>query len=158
MCTHVSRSKDALRKHVSYRHPGAPSPCDSESKRKRSRTSTSAALAQQQQQYQQQQLQQQQQQQLNLTQSQSPTVAAIKTEIVNDLSMSSAHSLPAGPNQSQIFAHFQSPPANATATSPTSSSSTSSSPSCRTSASGIEMSINSSTECASPAPQTKCND
>lgn len=37
VCSHVSRSKDALRKHVSYRHPGAPSPSDSESKRKRSR-------------------------------------------------------------------------------------------------------------------------
>lgn len=35
VCSHVSRSKDALRKHISYRHPGAPSPCESESKRKR---------------------------------------------------------------------------------------------------------------------------
>lgn len=37
VCTHVSRSKDALRKHVSYRHPGAPSPCESETRRKRSK-------------------------------------------------------------------------------------------------------------------------
>lgn len=157
----MSRSKDALRKHVSYRHPGAPSPCDSESKRKRSRTSTSAALAQQQQQYQQQQLQQQQQQKLNLSQSQSqsPIVPAIKSEIINDLSMSSStHAIPVGPNQSQIFAHFQSPLTNVTVTSPTSPSSTSSSPSCRTSTSGLEISINSGTECASPASQTKCNE
>lgn len=35
MCSHVSRSKDALRKHVSYRHPGAPSPCETEARRKR---------------------------------------------------------------------------------------------------------------------------
>ncbi|KAG4070233.1 hypothetical protein HA402_003923 [Bradysia odoriphaga] len=35
VCSHVSRSKDALRKHISYRHPGAPSPCESESRRKR---------------------------------------------------------------------------------------------------------------------------
>lgn len=35
VCSHVSRSKDALRKHISYRHPGAPSPCETESKRKR---------------------------------------------------------------------------------------------------------------------------
>ncbi|KAJ6634638.1 Protein bowel, partial [Pseudolycoriella hygida] len=35
VCSHVSRSKDALRKHISYRHPGAPSPCESDSKRKR---------------------------------------------------------------------------------------------------------------------------
>ncbi|XP_068148444.1 protein abrupt [Drosophila tropicalis] len=35
VCSHVSRSKDALRKHVSYRHPGAPSPCESEARRKR---------------------------------------------------------------------------------------------------------------------------
>lgn len=50
MCSHVSRSKDALRKHVSYRHPGAPSPSDSESKRKRSRhaSAISYALASQQ--------------------------------------------------------------------------------------------------------------
>ena len=33
----MSRSKDALRKHVSYRHPGTPSPCDPEAKRKRSK-------------------------------------------------------------------------------------------------------------------------
>lgn len=38
VCSHVSRSKDALRKHVSYRHPGAPSPCESETRRKRSKT------------------------------------------------------------------------------------------------------------------------
>lgn len=31
----MSRSKDALRKHVSYRHPGAPSPCENEARRKR---------------------------------------------------------------------------------------------------------------------------
>ncbi|XP_062128027.1 B-cell CLL/lymphoma 6 member B protein [Drosophila sulfurigaster albostrigata] len=35
VCSHVSRSKDALRKHVSYRHPGAPSPCENEARRKR---------------------------------------------------------------------------------------------------------------------------
>ncbi|XP_046808859.1 protein tramtrack, alpha isoform isoform X2 [Lucilia cuprina] len=35
VCSHVSRSKDALRKHVSYRHPGAPSPCETEARRKR---------------------------------------------------------------------------------------------------------------------------
>ncbi|XP_022216929.2 uncharacterized protein LOC111070577 [Drosophila obscura] len=44
VCSHVSRSKDALRKHVSYRHPGAPSPCENEARRKRvSKLSTSAA-------------------------------------------------------------------------------------------------------------------
>lgn len=37
VCSHVSRSKDALRKHVSYRHPGAPSPCESDTRRKRSK-------------------------------------------------------------------------------------------------------------------------
>ncbi|XP_059613666.1 uncharacterized protein LOC132259874 [Phlebotomus argentipes] len=37
VCSHVSRSKDALRKHVSYRHPGAPSPCESETRRKRAK-------------------------------------------------------------------------------------------------------------------------
>lgn len=37
VCTHVSRSKDALRKHVSYRHPGAPSPCGVDSMRKRAK-------------------------------------------------------------------------------------------------------------------------
>lgn len=36
VCNHVSRSKDALRKHVSYRHPGT-STCDPDSRRKRSR-------------------------------------------------------------------------------------------------------------------------
>lgn len=36
MCNHVSRSKDALRKHVSYRHPGT-STCDPDAKRKRNR-------------------------------------------------------------------------------------------------------------------------
>ncbi|XP_005187218.2 uncharacterized protein LOC101892229 isoform X1 [Musca domestica] len=35
VCSHVSRSKDALRKHVSYRHPGAPSPCETDARRKR---------------------------------------------------------------------------------------------------------------------------
>lgn len=35
VCSHVSRSKDALRKHVSYRHPGAPSPCETDTRRKR---------------------------------------------------------------------------------------------------------------------------
>lgn len=37
VCSHVSRSKDALRKHVSYRHPGASSPCDSDARRKRTK-------------------------------------------------------------------------------------------------------------------------
>lgn len=39
MCSHVSRSKDALRKHISYRHPGTPSPAceNSESRRKRTK-------------------------------------------------------------------------------------------------------------------------
>lgn len=37
VCSHVSRSKDALRKHVSYRHPGAPSPCETEARRKRAK-------------------------------------------------------------------------------------------------------------------------
>lgn len=36
VCNHVSRSKDALRKHVSYRHPGT-STCDPDSRRKRNR-------------------------------------------------------------------------------------------------------------------------
>uniref|UniRef100_A0A336LNM7 CSON013828 protein n=1 Tax=Culicoides sonorensis TaxID=179676 RepID=A0A336LNM7_CULSO len=36
VCNHVSRSKDALRKHVSYRHPGT-STCDPDAKRKRNR-------------------------------------------------------------------------------------------------------------------------
>ncbi|XP_017080059.2 protein bric-a-brac 2 [Drosophila eugracilis] len=45
VCSHVSRSKDALRKHVSYRHPGAPSPCENEARRKRvsKLTATTAA-------------------------------------------------------------------------------------------------------------------
>lgn len=46
VCSHVSRSKDALRKHVSYRHPGAPSPCESEAKRKRSKAAAAAAIKQ----------------------------------------------------------------------------------------------------------------
>ena len=37
VCSHVSRSKDALRKHISYRHPGTPSPCESENRRKRTK-------------------------------------------------------------------------------------------------------------------------
>lgn len=37
VCSHVSRSKDALRKHVSYRHPGASSPCDTDARRKRTK-------------------------------------------------------------------------------------------------------------------------
>lgn len=37
VCTHVSRSKDALRKHISYRHPGTPSPSENENKRKRTK-------------------------------------------------------------------------------------------------------------------------
>ncbi|XP_049285703.1 broad-complex core protein isoforms 1/2/3/4/5 [Anopheles funestus] len=48
VCPHVSRSKDALRKHVSYRHPGAPSPCDPDTKRKRSKGTTYSQLAKQQ--------------------------------------------------------------------------------------------------------------
>lgn len=44
VCSHVSRSKDALRKHVSYRHPGAPSPCETEAKRKRSKAAAAAKL------------------------------------------------------------------------------------------------------------------
>lgn len=44
MCSHVSRSKDALRKHVSYRHPGAPSPCETEAKRKRTKAAAAAKL------------------------------------------------------------------------------------------------------------------
>uniref|UniRef100_A0AAG5D4B8 BTB domain-containing protein n=1 Tax=Anopheles atroparvus TaxID=41427 RepID=A0AAG5D4B8_ANOAO len=81
VCSHVSRSKDALRKHVSYRHPGTPSPCDPETKRKRSKVNSygqlakqdvltdqqaAAILNQQQQQQQQHQQQQQQQQASNL--------------------------------------------------------------------------------------------
>ncbi|XP_055854323.1 PR domain zinc finger protein 1 isoform X2 [Episyrphus balteatus] len=46
VCSHVSRSKDALRKHVSYRHPGAPSPCETEARRKRAKgLSTAFPLA-----------------------------------------------------------------------------------------------------------------
>ncbi|XP_050071863.1 protein abrupt [Anopheles maculipalpis] len=77
VCSHVSRSKDALRKHVSYRHPGTPSPCDPDTKRKRSKGTSYSQLAKQdglteqqaaailshQQQQQHQQNQQQQQQQ-----------------------------------------------------------------------------------------------
>lgn len=100
VCTHVSRSKDALRKHVSYRHPGAPSPCDSESKRKRSRTSTSAALAQQHQQL---------QQQLNIPSS-SPSIMAsspiIKNEVINDLSMTTIQSFATAKNPSSLFGHY----------------------------------------------------
>lgn len=44
VCSHVSRSKDALRKHVSYRHPGAPSPCETEAKRKRTKAAAAARL------------------------------------------------------------------------------------------------------------------
>uniref|UniRef100_A0A182N518 BTB domain-containing protein n=1 Tax=Anopheles dirus TaxID=7168 RepID=A0A182N518_9DIPT len=47
VCSHVSRSKDALRKHVSYRHPGTPSPCDPETKRKRSKGNSYSQLAKQ---------------------------------------------------------------------------------------------------------------
>lgn len=103
VCTHVSRSKDALRKHVSYRHPGAPSPCDSESKRKRSRTSTSTALAQQHQQL---------QQQLSIPASSPSTMASspiIKNEIINDLSMTTIQSFVAAKNPSPIFGHYQNP-------------------------------------------------
>lgn len=46
VCSHVSRSKDALRKHVSYRHPGAPSPCESEAKRKRTKAAAAAQIKQ----------------------------------------------------------------------------------------------------------------
>lgn len=35
ICSHVSRSKDALRKHVSYRHSGASSSLEIETRRKR---------------------------------------------------------------------------------------------------------------------------
>ncbi|XP_030375384.1 protein jim lovell [Scaptodrosophila lebanonensis] len=45
VCSHVSRSKDALRKHVSYRHPGAPSPCENEARRKRITKLSTAAVA-----------------------------------------------------------------------------------------------------------------
>lgn len=37
VCSHVSRSKDALRKHISYRHPGTPSPSENENRRKRTK-------------------------------------------------------------------------------------------------------------------------
>uniref|UniRef100_A0A182VWN5 BTB domain-containing protein n=1 Tax=Anopheles minimus TaxID=112268 RepID=A0A182VWN5_9DIPT len=47
VCSHVSRSKDALRKHVSYRHPGTPSPCDPDTKRKRSKGTSYSQLAKQ---------------------------------------------------------------------------------------------------------------
>ncbi|XP_055614391.1 hybrid signal transduction histidine kinase L, partial [Uranotaenia lowii] len=47
VCSHVSRSKDALRKHVSYRHPGTPSPCDSDTKRKRTKTSANQTVVKQ---------------------------------------------------------------------------------------------------------------
>uniref|UniRef100_A0A182KFT6 BTB domain-containing protein n=1 Tax=Anopheles christyi TaxID=43041 RepID=A0A182KFT6_9DIPT len=47
VCSHVSRSKDALRKHVSYRHPGTPSPCDPDTKRKRSKGNSYSQLAKQ---------------------------------------------------------------------------------------------------------------
>ncbi|XP_058117860.1 broad-complex core protein isoforms 1/2/3/4/5 [Anopheles ziemanni] len=47
VCSHVSRSKDALRKHVSYRHPGTPSPCDPETKRKRSKVNSYGQLPKQ---------------------------------------------------------------------------------------------------------------
>ncbi|XP_067613257.1 protein tramtrack, beta isoform isoform X2 [Eurosta solidaginis] len=43
VCSHVSRSKDALRKHVSYRHPGAPSPCETEARRKRAAKAANAS-------------------------------------------------------------------------------------------------------------------
>lgn len=122
VCTHVSRSKDALRKHVSYRHPGAPSPCDSESKRKRSRTSTSAALAQQHQQL---------QQQLNIPTSSPSTMASspiIKNEVINDLSMTTIQSFAAAKNPSPLFGHYpsqQQMQSNATTVSPASTSSSS---------------------------------
>lgn len=116
-----------MRKHVSYRHPGAPSPCDSESKRKRSRPSAAIAQASQMQRL--QQLQQspitrqtaivQQQQQTSLTQqppissspaestsSTTPQELQIKTEMANDLTLTSALvqnlSMP-----SQLSAHIQ---------------------------------------------------
>ncbi|XP_058058560.1 broad-complex core protein isoforms 1/2/3/4/5 [Anopheles bellator] len=47
VCSHVSRSKDALRKHVSYRHPGTPSPCDPETKRKRAKANSYSQMAKQ---------------------------------------------------------------------------------------------------------------
>lgn len=96
----MSRSKDALRKHVSYRHPGAPSPCDSESKRKRSRTSAAAAQAAQMQRHQQHQPQitrqsaptQQLQQPISspAESTSAPQDIHIKSEVANDLSLSSA--------------------------------------------------------------------
>ncbi|XP_058826128.1 protein tramtrack, beta isoform [Topomyia yanbarensis] len=46
VCSHVSRSKDALRKHVSYRHPGTPSPCDPDTKRKRSKANLGQMIKQ----------------------------------------------------------------------------------------------------------------
>ncbi|XP_075159709.1 uncharacterized protein LOC142232885 [Haematobia irritans] len=45
VCSHVSRSKDALRKHVSYRHPGAPSPCETEARRKRANKLLASTLS-----------------------------------------------------------------------------------------------------------------
>lgn len=42
----MSRSKDALRKHVSYRHPGTPSPCDPDTKRKRSKANLGQMIKQ----------------------------------------------------------------------------------------------------------------
>lgn len=157
VCTHVSRSKDALRKHVSYRHPGAPSPCDSESKRKRSRTSTSAALAQQHQQL---------QQQLNIPASSPSTMASspiIKNEVINDLSMTTIQSFAAAKNPSPIFGHYPSQQiqsnaaaaANAVSVSPASTSSSTEalheqkpSPNAHT-----------NTDCSPSAePHSKCND
>lgn len=158
VCTHVSRSKDALRKHVSYRHPGAPSPCDSESKRKRSRTSTSAALAQQHQQL---------QQQLNIPSSSPSTIATspiIKNEVINDLSMTTIQSFAAAKNPSPIFGHYANQQiqsnaaaaaANAASVSP---ASTSSSPEAQHEQ-RPSPNTQSNTDClASADPHSKCND
>lgn len=178
VCTHVSRSKDALRKHVSYRHPGAPSPCESESKRKRSRASTSMSIAHSQQ-------QQQLQQQLSIPTSSPLTLHSsspiIKSEIINDLSMSPSastpHNIPMSSQfvtQTQLYGHVQSlPPATShasTAIASPISTSSSSSPSCRMPIKNIDPNVTNQKPSNSPSHQltttdystksihSKCND
>lgn len=88
VCSHVSRSKDALRKHVSYRHPGTPSPCDPDTKRKRSKANLGQMIKQE------------------MLNDQGPMSQLIKQEIMND-----PHNLPTQQQQqhtNQLLANLTS--------------------------------------------------
>lgn len=135
VCSHVSRSKDALRKHVSYRHPGAPSPCESEAKRKRSKAAAAAAIKQElstlpstSQQYAQMTLQQQLQSSLfpaepHLYQtSQSPLPVSFPQPVIDlhqfksesaAVSSATSGSVPSTPNSTVVTTSTTSPPSTA---------------------------------------------